>query len=799
MADLPFHAITSFGQPAFTYILKLDINNVKEKEKHLQHMLNLNYRLDNLEPDTSYQLAYAENASADDYNREYPADRFYTGVICAAAQYAVTTTMVIKQGTTNPRFSSFIQVEIGARDVHTHIILAGDGINKHNAKHVCRDLSINFYEFLTRRIHYHLSTERWADEEKQVADELLRCLEKARNSHEQLCKVLQYKSHRGQTHATHVDPLSFITYYLLPKNHQPHSKADPTLHTPGVDWFALADKTYAVTLINGQLLSPGIRRALQNKCSIHLEEQRATPLKQFELFESLPEVSAPGWDQPSTSQQNRRMNKKEEAIVSLMQTCAREHLLTYEAVVDNHPEQVIILEAMPGGGRLVQQMLQMLHIKLAKKHTALSYIQEKYKDHFLSKENKVIRLLNIQGYNYWQVGHWLCCVLSKQAGKQNTVMCYGPASTGKTNFIKAIVNCVGLYGNVNHLNRSFVFNDCANKLVLWWEECLMCQDWVEPAKMVLGGTEVRIDKKHSESMLLPQTPVLISTNNNVYESTGGNMISHVHAAPLRERIVQLNFMKCLAQTFGEISTQEIASWLLTCANKFDCTLQGFREQWGLDKVPNCFPMSKLCDSHTQDLTYEEWGTCTTCGGYLPLSQDARAAEPADPINPSGPHTPPRSGKILLEHNYCMTPSKLDFLCDFDICLLDTPKKKTSKRPLDTSDREDQEKIGEVPPAPKKQKPKVSVQVTLDDCWCTPPETDLECALHNAQQVLLRWQQDRAAGVAVETRPARDDLTCRERLNFDELSEPGTSTDETLLCERSLEEFMSSSDTETETN
>lgn len=45
----------------------------------------------------------------------------------------------------------------------------------------------------------------------------------------------------------------------------------------------------------------------------------------------------------------------------------------------------------------------------------------------------------------------------------------------------------------------------------WWEECLMHQDWVEPAKCILGGTECRIDVKHKDSVLLQQTPVIIST------------------------------------------------------------------------------------------------------------------------------------------------------------------------------------------------------------------------------------------------------------------------------------------------
>ena len=86
-------------------------------------------------------------------------------------------------------------------------------------------------------------------------------------------------------------------------------------------------------------------------------------------------------------------------------------------------------------------------------------------------------------------------------------------------------------------------------------------------------------------------------------------------------MIQLNFMKQLPQTFGEITATEIAALLQWCFNEYDCTLTGFKQKWNLDKIPNSFPLGVLCPTHSQDFTLHENGYCTDCGGYLPHSAD----------------------------------------------------------------------------------------------------------------------------------------------------------------------------------
>ena len=129
---------------------------------------------------------------------------------------------------------------------------------------------------------------------------------------------------------------------------------------------------------------------------------------------------------------------------------------------------------------------------------------------------------------------------SMQCGKRNTMFFYGPASTGKTLICQALSEAAPFYGNVNKNNENFPFNDCTNQALVWWEEASISGKNVEDAKALMGGTQMRIDRKGGDSVTVPPTPVMMTSNNEVWYVVNGNSITTVHEAPLKSRWVRYN-------------------------------------------------------------------------------------------------------------------------------------------------------------------------------------------------------------------------------------------------------------------
>ncbi|ALT04901.1 nonstructural protein 1 [Bocaparvovirus lagomorph1] len=515
---------------------------------------------------------------------------------------------------------------------HVHCIVSGKGLTRFTAKSMRLDVEKRWIACLVMAAKQTGLAELPEEQGpwKVLVRELDMAADEVLDGRMHCSRILQYRSRAGQYHALRVDAREFITNYFLPKNLLWNRQLSVNQATPGNSWFQQSYKCYALSYINEKFISYWRRRHLYERLANSvLTRTQSEPVASGSETVSLPEVSVQRFKLDKEPDPEQRMNKKQAMMLDAVQRSTHNHWLTYEDMVRGAPELLIMLESQPGGNKLIEQLLQMVHISITQKYTALEYILARHpmtQPDQLSPDNKIVQLLNFQGYNAWQTGHWLCVWLSKRANKQNTISFFGPASTGKTNLAKSVVNCVKLYGCVNHLNKNFVFNDCAAKLVLWWEECLMTTDWVEPAKCILGGTETRIDRKHRESQLLPHTPVIISTNNDIYTVVGGNVTHGVHATPLRARIVQFNLMKMLPQTFGEITTEECAAWLTACYARFKdhISLQGFCDIWRLKQVPHSFPNQSLCPSHTQDFVLHEHGLCLSCGGYLPLR---RSPEP----------------------------------------------------------------------------------------------------------------------------------------------------------------------------
>lgn len=632
------YAVQGFGHPCFTYILKLPCEDKHTLESGFYKLCgglqeNILSQLGNINEEADQILTV--NDLLDTFS---PGDGHMHALAWAGYRAAIDV-MKRKQYRESPQCSVWSQSELGATGFHVHIVLGGPGLSRSNATASRGWLLLSFFRHLLQTIRERMSPDNipmnnlehgawsWI---QGIASKVMR------GDCDSLVDILKARSPAGHLHALGINGSQFITRYLLPKNREIMTCLPAALTTPSESFNRTWDGTYGYTVCNGQTVPEHLRqdlwKALYNTYAGHPADQMLQA--DVTIWRDLPNVSNNTIDVRDAALQSKpiKLSRKQKIMLELIQQATSKLLLSYNDLVEELPNLVLMLEGMPGGGKTTEQLLHMIHIKLCKKYDAFSFMLLKTPPNvFVSPAtggyncngNLIWKLLNFQGYNPWQVGHWLFLMLMKKTGKKNSALFFGPASTGKTNLAKAICHAIGLYGCVNHNNKQFPFNDAPNKLVLWWEECIMTTDYVEAAKCILGGTHVRVDVKHKDSKELPQTPVIISSNHDIYTVQGGNATYGVHAAPLKERITQFNFMKQLSNTFGEITPQMASDWLAHCKKMRPGhdSIEGFLWQYSLDSVPNSFPLQQLCPGHTQNWTFADNGVCWHCGGFIQPTEE----------------------------------------------------------------------------------------------------------------------------------------------------------------------------------
>nr|QKN88770.1 MAG: replication protein [Dependoparvovirus sp.] len=214
-------------------------------------------------------------------------------------------------------------------------------------------------------------------------------------------------------------------------------------------------------------------------------------------------------------------------------------------------------QAGQGTARHIKEALKAAAQEILLTKCAKDYLVIKDVDFATIEENRIYRIMKLNGYDPHMIAAIFYRWCNREYGKRNTIWLHGPATTGKTNIAEAVAHAVPFYGCVNWTNDTFPFNDCINKLIIWWEEGKMTAKTVETAKAILGGSKVRVDQKCKGSEELEPTPVIITSNTNMCWVVDGNTTTYEHKEPLQERMFKLELTTQLDPSFGKITKEEV--------------------------------------------------------------------------------------------------------------------------------------------------------------------------------------------------------------------------------------------------
>lgn len=128
-------------------------------------------------------------------------------------------------------------------------------------------------------------------------------------------------------------------------------------------------------------------------------------------------------------------------------------------------------------------------------------------------------------------------ICERNIPKTNTIWIQGPPNSGKTFFIDMVLAFYINVGQVGNYVRSnnFPLDGCVNRRILLWNEPSIAPSCFDDVKMLTGGDACPANVKYqSGGSIIPKTPLMMTSNNTVFDMSDPVWSSRIYHYVWRE-------------------------------------------------------------------------------------------------------------------------------------------------------------------------------------------------------------------------------------------------------------------------
>ena len=112
------------------------------------------------------------------------------------------------------------------------------------------------------------------------------------------------------------------------------------------------------------------------------------------------------------------------------------------------------------------------------------------------------------------------CYITKKKNKINTLYLQGPSNSCHSTIVWSIINMTLNYSQ-GTASQEFMYHNCANSNIIFFEELKITPDVVNGLKRVLEGSETCTNRKFRDEFYLPRTPVVALSNYDPWQFVPG--------------------------------------------------------------------------------------------------------------------------------------------------------------------------------------------------------------------------------------------------------------------------------------
>ncbi len=140
------------------------------------------------------------------------------------------------------------------------------------------------------------------------------------------------------------------------------------------------------------------------------------------------------------------------------------------------------------------------------------------------------KILSFNGIDEEKFISCVSSVMDKVDMKKNSVWLCGTTNAGKSLICNSIVESARFYSNIMEFDERIAFplNDAPGKRVILINEPVIGDKRIELIKNIMEGQEVAINVKHKKCITLPRTPLIISSNKDLWHYCSSEQEAIVH-------------------------------------------------------------------------------------------------------------------------------------------------------------------------------------------------------------------------------------------------------------------------------
>lgn len=163
------------------------------------------------------------------------------------------------------------------------------------------------------------------------------------------------------------------------------------------------------------------------------------------------------------------------------------------------------------------------------------------------KDPEIIhRILNFQNINTEEFDLIFWRWITKTNDKKNTIILYGPSNSGKSCFIRGLLQLVPS-GHIVNTSSPFFAEGICGKQIACWEEPLLMQEQADMFKLIAEGSIVSIAQKFKKPYIHEGCPLIITTNHEITRFCTSEQIA------IENRSITFNWSNIISSFRGSCS------------------------------------------------------------------------------------------------------------------------------------------------------------------------------------------------------------------------------------------------------